>query len=65
MHRSHRTTLLVVLLAGAVAKAESPPPAPPNIAPDHSAAVPCEPAAGDPAGERAWVNVEYLLWWMR
>jgi hypothetical protein len=60
--------LAAVLLLASLAKAGAPldaaaaPPA--TVAPPVSGLC-LDPVAAEPAGDRVWVDAEYLLWWMR
>jgi hypothetical protein len=62
------TALFAVSMVASLARAQAPqaPPAtlaPPIAAPDTG--LPFEPVVGETAGDRVWVDMEYLLWWMR
>ncbi len=79
MSRSHPTALLAVLLVATLAPAQAPPAAPSGTiiatSPPYAAAgspaaapatnVPLVPVVADQSGDRAWVEADYLLWWMR
>jgi hypothetical protein len=68
MSRSVPTALAAVLLIASVAPAESPPASPTSpavtVAPP-VAGVPFDASPAEPAGDRGWVDAEFLLWWMR
>lgn len=68
MTRFPLTALSAVFCFAALATAEAPPapPAPTAVplAPP-SGGVPFEPGCSGPAGDRGWVDAEFLLWWMR
>jgi hypothetical protein len=68
MYRSPLTASVAVLFVASLAPAQyaSPPPAslaPPVATP--SAGVPFDAEPANQAGDRGWVEAEYLLWWMR